>query len=302
MVLVVVAQLLQQPLVVVLVPCFPILPQQEEPLFQARHGVPHQLVEGPDDKVDKPLLQRNPPLTCAVAHWRKRHRVGPLLVALEEELVRHPHGPLLGDGEGLEDIGCVGALDDDFHGELRVDLPVLQRRRGLGQPLELGRVVAVARHVSRQDVAQDGGPEQRVVLPAELGQQLDLRVEYELEGAAAVVVLEDGAVVVECREVRPRGDEEGVVDPGVLEVMAEGADDEREELDVGERLVHARLDREAVGRLGDVEGVEPVVVGVVKHAGAHAEDELLELHDRYVDLVREAERDEDLEGEVHEVV
>ena len=88
----------------------------------------------------------------------------------------------------------------------------------------------------------------------------------------------------------------------MLQVVTECGDYQRKILDVGQGTVHLPVKRHAVCCLGHVESMLPIVVWVVEHARAHAEDELLQLLDRHADLGRKVLLEEHLEGEVHKVV
>mmetsp|Transcript_8833 Transcript_8833/g.21895 ORF Transcript_8833/g.21895 Transcript_8833/m.21895 type:complete len:559 (-) Transcript_8833:234-1910(-) len=264
-------------------------------------------VVGADDKVVEALLECDALLDVAVARGGDLHAVCPLQIPLQEELVRHAHRPLLGHVEGLEHVGRVSALDHDLHAKGKVhplppDPAVLLRDRRVRVGVELGHVFPVAGHVRREDNTHDHCAEVGVFLGGEAGEEVNVGVEHELKGAEGMVLLEDTRVIVQSDERRPRPDEEKVVDPRVLEVVAQRRGDEREALHRRQAGHQPALTRQAVGRLRHVENVRPVVVRVVKHAVPHPDDEPLQLRRRDPDVLGDPALLEDLQHEVRHVV
>mmetsp|Transcript_60142 Transcript_60142/g.147851 ORF Transcript_60142/g.147851 Transcript_60142/m.147851 type:complete len:410 (+) Transcript_60142:1043-2272(+) len=158
------SDLVHQHLVVVSVPSLPVELDAREERRQFRQECCNLLVVGPNDKVDETLLRSNSALRVAIAHGSDVHAIRALHVPLQEELVRDTHGPLLGHLERLEDIGRVGALDEDLHAELLVDLApphlaILGLDRGVCVCFQLGHVFPMTSHVSRKDDVHHKGPE-----------------------------------------------------------------------------------------------------------------------------------------------
>lgn len=105
----------------------------------------------------------------------------------------------------------------------------------------------------------------------------DVWEHQDLVPPCAVMVLEDGAVVVEQRELVVNGNQIPVVKSRVLNVMAQRGGDQTELAEDIEAAPHAGHDGEVDDGDANVDAMEPIVVGVAVVAHFHVEDETLKL-------------------------
>mmetsp|Transcript_86735 Transcript_86735/g.250330 ORF Transcript_86735/g.250330 Transcript_86735/m.250330 type:complete len:212 (+) Transcript_86735:446-1081(+) len=205
------------------------------------HEVHRQIQQGTDDLPEEERLAGGEGVRPSVHHRHDGYPELALLVALREELILERDDglgvvpPLLAVGAEVGDV--QDALQNEAAVGLALVLPLADLRVCcvLGV-LEEGHLVflldpggqtvdelEVFRHVSGQNRRDDLAPEDAEVMRREVAQEVLPRHAERLEEDACMHILEGGLVVVPQRQVSRGSDQEGVVHPGMANVMRDSS-------------------------------------------------------------------------------